>query len=178
MKLKIILGSTRDSRFGIQPAEWLLKESKSFEYFETELLDLKDYSLPLVGEDTENNEFLNKWKEKLNEADAFIIITPEYNHSFSGVLKNAIDLVKDEWSKKPVSFLSYGGQSGGIRAVEQLIQVFVELEMAPQRYNIHINNLWSHLDENGRFQPNPFEKNLEPMFNNLEWWAKALKENR
>src|SRR5579884_661034 len=145
LKIKVIIGSTREGRFADKPACWIFNELKKREGVEVELLDLRDFDLPFFNESktpssiTEpyQNEVVKRWTAKIAEADGFVMVTPEYNHSFSAVLKNAIDWVYKEWNKKAVAFVSYGSVMGG-RSIEQLRLVAVEVQMAPVRAAVHI----------------------------------------
>lgn len=108
-------------------------------------MDLRDYPMPFFNEPVSpamsggkySNEIVNKWSEKIMDGDAFIIVTPEYNHGYPAVLKNALDSIFPEWNRKAVGFVSYGN-AGGARSVEQLRQVVIELQMVPIRSAIHI----------------------------------------
>lgn len=189
IKIKIILGSTRPNRFSDKPGIWILEQARTKDSIEAELLDLRDYPLPFFNEPMSPamikdgaypNEIARKWAAKIREADAFIIVTPEYNHGTSGVLKNALDYVYAEWNNKPVGFVAYGGV-GGARAVEDLRGVAVELQMAPIRNAIHIPQQWNLLDEKGNLKEgalDPFQGNAEAFLNQLLWWAEALKTAR
>lgn len=189
-KIKIILGSTRPSRFSDKPGNWIFSEVRKKDNVEAELLDLRDYTMPFFNEPMSPamikdgayaNEVVRKWAEKIKEADAFIIVTPEYNHGTSGVLKNALDSIYTEWNNKPVGFVSYGGV-GGARAVEQLRAVAVELQMAPIRNAVHIQGgPWNLLDEKGNLKDSafaPYEKLASAMLDQLIWWGQALKVAR
>ncbi|MBI4049815.1 MAG: NAD(P)H-dependent oxidoreductase [Candidatus Doudnabacteria bacterium] len=189
LRIKIILGSTRPNRFSDKPGAWILKEAKKKPGVEAELLDLRDYPLPFYNQPVSPSqikgsayaeEIVRKWAAKIKEADAFIIVAPEYNHGISGVLKNALDSVYAEWNKKAVGFVAYGSV-GGARSVEHLRGVAVELQMAPIRSAIHIPNPWNMLDEKGSLQDgalDPFAKSAEAFLNQLIWWAQALKTAR
>ncbi len=195
LKIKIIIGSTRQNRFSEKPAQWIFEEAKKLEGVEVELLDLRDYKIPLLEDPTPpsmangqySDEVVKKWAEKINNGDAFIIVTPEYNHGYSAVLKNALDVIYPEWNRKPVGFVSYGSAVGA-RAVEQLRQVAVELQMAPIRNAIHIPTdiFFAAIMGKGPTGPEMFEPIHEGMmgdpverfFNDLLWWTKALKTAR
>lgn len=189
MKIKVILASIRNGRFGDKPAQWIFDLAKDVEGFSVELLDLKDYELPLFAEavspayvqgDDYGNPKINKWAQKINEADGFIIVTPEYNHSFPSSLKNNIDYLYKEWNNKPVSFVAYGS-TGGARAVEQLRGVMIEMQMAPIRNSVHILNPWLLTESDGSLKAGILDQNVksaENMFAQLAWWAQALKEAR
>lgn len=190
LKIKIILGSTRQNRFSDKPGAWILTEANKKEGVSAELLDLRDYPFPFFDEPMSpamikngeySNEIVRNWADKIREADAFIVVTPEYNHGTSGVLKNAFDSVYAEWNNKPIGFVSYGGV-GGARSVEQLRLVAIELQMAPVRNAVHImGGPWNLLDENGKLKDgafDPFQKSAEGMIQQLIFWARALKTAR
>lgn len=189
LNIKVIIGSTRQGRFSEKPAQWIFEEVKKLEGVEVELLDLRDYEMPFfdspispsMAKGQYSNETVKKWAEKINDGDAFIIVTPEYNHSTSGVLKNAIDWIGPEWNKKPVAFMSYGSV-GGARAVEQLRLIAVELQMAPIREAIHINGEQYFPVIMGGGDPQKlldgYKDKAKNMISQLLWWAKALKTAR
>lgn len=189
LKIKIILGSTRPNRFSDKPGAWLLEKAKKLEGVEAELLDLRDYPMPfydepispsMVKESAYPNEIVRKWAGKIKEADAFVIITPEYNHSTSSVLKNALDSIYAEWNRKAVGFVAYGSV-GGARAVEHLRDISAELQMASVRNAVHISQPWNMLDEKGNLKAGalePFSTSADNMLNQLIWWASALKMAR
>src|SRR5204863_325199 len=144
------VGSTRKERFGERPAKWIFEEAKkraeaSDGAIDVELLDLRDYPLPFFDEPASpssikepyTNPEVAKWTAKIADGDAFIVVTPEYNHGYPAVLKNAMDYVYKEWNKKVMGFVAYGSV-GGSRSVEQLRAVAIELQMAPLPKAIHI----------------------------------------
>ena len=185
LKIKIILGSTREGRFGEKPARWIFEEAKKQQGVEAELIDLRDYPLPFfdeasspaMNEGAYANEIAGKLAKKIGEADGFIIATPEYNHGYPAVLKNAMDFIYNEWNKKPVGFVSWGGVAGA-RAVEQLRQVAVELQMAPIRNSVHIPNFWAMMDEKGNLKTESLQKSADDFLAQLLWWAEALQAAR
>src|SRR3990167_8722275 len=145
LNIKVIVGSTREARFSDKAAAWITGEIRKQKEIEVETLDLRNYDMPFYNEPVSpsykqepfKNEAVARFTKKIAEGDAFVIVTPEYNHGTSGVLKNALDWVYQEWNNKPVSFVSYGSV-GGARAIEQLRLVAVELQMAPIRNSVHI----------------------------------------
>lgn len=196
IKIKVIVGSTRQNRFSEKPAHWIFEEAKKLKGVEVELLDLRDYPMPFfdsamspsMAQGKYENKIVKKWAEKINDGDAFVIVTPEYNHGYPAVLKNAIDVIYPEWNRKPVGFVSYGGVSGA-RVIEQLRQVAIELQMAPIRNSLHIPvNIFfvammgkGSSDSKEMFEPirkDPMGDSLERFFNELLWWANALKVAR
>ena len=188
IRLKIILGSTRQGRFSDKPGAWIAAEAKKIAGVDAEILDLRDYPMPFYDETVSPsmktgdyaNEAVVRWSSKIGEADAFIIITPEYNHAPPAVLKNALDYVSKEWNKKPVAFISYGSV-GGARAVEQLREIAVEFQMAPIRDAVLIPAHWGMMDATGALKPGAldgFVQAGQSMLAQLLWWANALKTAR
>jgi NAD(P)H-dependent FMN reductase len=189
LHVKVIVGSTRPGRFSEKVLPWLQATLETKENLEVEVLDLKEHELPLfdqpispayVQNGAYAHESVRAWAKKIGEADAYIIIAPEYNHGYSAVLKNALDVVYGEWNKKPVGFISYGSVGGG-RVVEQLRQVAVELQMASTRSAVHIQAPWFLLEENGNLKSNALDSytdSLTGMLDQLEWWGNALKVAR
>lgn len=145
LKIQILIGSTRQGRFSEKPAFYIFDELKKREDVTAELVDLRDWPLPFYDSATSpamspghfTHDIVKRWSEKIKEADAYIMVTPEYNHGYPAVLKNAIDWLFQEWKDKPVGFVSYGN-AGGSRAIEQLRQVVLELQMHPIRQAIHL----------------------------------------
>jgi NAD(P)H-dependent FMN reductase len=143
--IQIIIGSTRPGRFSERPAHYLFSALAQVEGVRAELIDLRDWPLPFFNapmpptamHGNYPDELVQRWSEKIKEADAFIVIAPEYNHGYSAVLKNAMDWLMPEWHHKPVGFVSYGSALGS-RAIEQLRQVVIELGMHPIKPSIHI----------------------------------------
>lgn len=187
MKIAVILGSIRKIRRGERVAKWLMSQLAKIKEVEFELLDLRDYPLPFYSEDNspdslENgytNKMAIKWAAKIGEADGFILIHSEYNHGPAAVLKNAIDWVYDEWVKKPVAFVSYApGAGAGIRAVEQLRENAIELQMAPMREAVHVSHVLDSIDEKGNLLKGHYNERVITVVKELLWWARALKEAR
>ena len=188
LKIQIILGSTRQNRFGDKPAKWITELASKNGEIKVELLDLRDYPLPFFNEKTSVAYLGGKysamggaeWAKKVAEADAYILVTPEYNHGPSAVLKNSLDYAYAEWNKKPVAFVAYGS-AGGARAVEQLRLSAVEFQMAPIRNAVHIFNPWELVDDKGDLKPgvlDAYNDRAKAMLEELIWWGKALKEAR
>lgn len=183
--IHILTGSTRPGRFNTQPAEWIFKLAKKRKDITVELIDLEKLNLPLLDEPAPpmmqqySKQHTKKWSEKVAAGDGFIFVTPEYNHSYSPVLKNAIDFLFHEWHYKPVTFVSYGATSGGIRAVEHLRGVAAEVKLYDLREQVILPNYWENMNEKGVFQFT--EKHAEmgnAMLDTLIFWAKQMKEAR
>ncbi len=185
LNIKIILGSTREGRFGEKPAKWIFEEAQKREGINVELIDLRDYPLPffndaippVMNNGNYSNEIAGKLAKKIGEADGFIIATPEYNHGYPAVLKNAMDFIYSEWKNKPVGFLSWSAASYAY-AVGQLHEVAIGLQMMPIKNVIHLSNFGMMLDENGNLKTESLEKVVDNFFVELIWWANALKDAR
>ena len=187
--IKVIAGSTREGRFSDKAAAWIAEELNKQEGVRVEVLDLRDYPMPFFNEPVSpsykqepyKNEAVARFTLKIAEADAFVMVTPEYTHGTSAVLKNALDWVYQEWNNKPVAFVSYGGV-GGARAVEQLRLNVIELHMAPIQAAVYIPGekyfpvVSGNADVGELFAS--FSKKLDIMFPQLLWWAHALKNAR
>ena len=184
LKIKVIVGSTRANRFSEKPARWIFEAAKQRADLDVELLDLADYPLPFFEEamppglakDQYDNPIVVKWRDKIREADGFIICTPEYNHGYPAVLKNALDHVYFAWSRKAVAFVSWGG-AGGTRCVEQLRSVAIELDMAPTRCAVHIPNPW-FIKDASEIDTEANQQSAKTLLDHLTWWAGALKAAR
>lgn len=182
-----VLGSTRRNRQGERIARWIFEEARKYGDFDIELIDLREWPLPFFDEVASpariggdyTSEVARRWSEKIRGADGFIFVTPEYNHGYPAVLKNALDYLFYEWAYKPAAFVSYSwGESGGMRAVEQLRQVAIELNMVPVREAVHIARLTNAFDEKG----NPTDKSIATsthrMLERLQWWTRVMKKAR
>jgi NAD(P)H-dependent FMN reductase len=178
MRLAVIIGSVREGRFGPTIANWFAQEAAQFGTFDVDVIDLAEFPLPLDLSGREAAQAV-ELAGRLDAADAFAVITPEYNHGYPAALKNAIDWHSTQWRAKPVCFVSYGGQSGGLRAVEQLRQVFVESHATNVRDSVSINNPWDEFEFGG--QPRDEAKwaaRAKTMLDQLAWWTGALKDAR
>lgn len=178
MKVALIYGSTREGRFCDTVAKWAAAEVARQGLFTLDVVDPAALALPGRYEQKPSAEVL-ALHERLAGADAFIVVTPEYNHGYPAALKFLIDAVHTPWQARPVAFVSYGGISGGLRAVEQLRQVFAELHAVTIRDCVSFANAWQQFDETGELrQPEPARKAMEQMLSRLGWWARALHDAR
>lgn len=190
-KLLVIVGSTRPSRAADRVVPWIMSRASSHDAFDAELADLRDWPLPIfaehagtIGDITDpsySEPIVRAWNAKVKEADAFIVVTPEYNHSVPGGLKNAIDSVwlSFGFRNKPVAAVGYsGGVGGGIRAIEHLAQVFVEAEAAPLRSAVVIPFLGTAFDDAGEPAAAETDIRLQVMLDDLAWWSAALEKAR
>jgi len=189
--VSVIVGSTRPNRFSEKPARWIARHLEQRAGVETRVLDLRDHPLPffdspvppaMPGRPPFEDEAVRRWTSAIAASDAFVIATPEYNYGTSAVLKNAIDWVYPEWNRKPVGFVGWGGQ-GGVRAVQQLRETAVELQMAPIRPSIQIPAaaLWAHFQGNeDAVQAGlaALDAQVGPFLDDLLWWSGALRQAR
>jgi len=189
MTISVIIGSTRQGRFSEKPAQWILQQLHKREGIEAQLLDLRDFPMPFFdqpmpparpGRPPYEHDVVKKWTDQIAASDGFVFVTPEYNYGPSAVLKNAIDWVYPEWNRKAAAFVSYGSAMGA-RAVQQLRETAIEIQMAPVRSSVHIPaaTLWAH------FQGGDVDKGLAEldkqanvMIDDLLWWTAALKAAR
>ena len=186
-KIAVIISSIRPTRFGDKPAQWIADHTAARGDVDVELVDLKDYPLPLFDAAASDmwmptpNETAAKWQAKLNEFDGFIIVTAEYNRSITGALKNAIDWAYKPFIKKAVAFVGYGSV-GGARAVEHLRNIMVELQAVPVRHAVHIGGSdfipimmgqksWDDTKGN-------FDMFVPELLDNLVWWTNATRNAR
>ena len=189
IKIKIIIGSTRSSRFSEKPAHWIYEEARKRKGVSVELLDLRDYPMPFLepkvpadSGGNHSNSIVQTWAEKIKDGDAFVIVTPEYNHGYPAVLKNALDSIFHQWNKKPVGFVSYG-DAGGARSVEQLRQVVIELKMVPLGNAVHISGdvYKAIMNEKVPVNPevfNPLSDHVQTFLNEFISTARILKTMR
>jgi NAD(P)H-dependent FMN reductase len=177
MYIPIVLGTGREGRQSEKVANFILKEVTK-KGLESEILDVHDY----LTETTDNTGELPQAKElagEITRADALIIVSPEYNHGYPGELKMMLDLLYEEYTAKPVGFCGVSaGIFGGVRAVEQLRQVVVELHMVPIREALYFGIVQNLFDENGNIKDESYFKRIEVFLNELIWYAKKLKKEK
>ncbi|NBE85319.1 NADPH-dependent FMN reductase [Micromonospora rubida] len=182
IRLALIIGSTREGRFGPTVARWFLNQAKQRDDFEVDVVDLAEHELPTVitAQPTpEGAQALGEVMPRIKAADAFVIVTPEYNHSFPASLKNAIDWHSTQWHAKPVGFVSYGGLSGGLRAVEALRLVLAELHAATVRATVSFHDAWKQFGPDGEpIDPEGCNTSAKYLLDQLGWWATILREGR
>ena len=184
-KIAIIVGSTRPGRFGIQPAQWLFEQTKSRKDAEYELVDLKEFNLPLLDEPKSalsgeySQEHTKRWSAKIAPFDGFVFVTPEYNQSTSAALKNAIDFLYHEWVDKPVAYIGYGAAGGGARAISHLRGIAAQTRMFDILDSIMIHNYYLNLDENGKYKFDDKQaEQADAMLTELVFWAEQMKKAR
>ncbi|CAM4059913.1 NAD(P)H-dependent oxidoreductase [Nocardiopsis rhodophaea] len=181
LRVAVIIGSTRKGRFAPTAATWFASLARRRDDLEVDVIDLARTGLPeVLAEDGDPRPTavsqLSPW---LTEADAFVVVTPEYNQSFPGALKNAIDWFNDEWRAKPVAFVAYGGESGGRHAVAQLRLVFTEVEAVTVRDIVSISDHQRRYDDQGRpAAPRGCDSAAARVLDRLTWWGRALSGYR
>lgn len=189
-KLQIIIGSTRPGRAADLVAPWVIERANAHGGFEVEVLDLRDWPLPMFAETLEtvgdfndptySTPIVRAWNQKIREGDAYLMITPEYNHSVPAVLKNAIDsvFVSFGFRNKPMVAVGYsGGVAGGIRAIEHLAQIAVEAEMVPLRTVTVFPQVVEAFDEGRPVSPIA-DLSLRIGLDDLKWWSDVLSTAR
>ena len=182
LQLEVVIGSDREGRFGPTVADWFAGQAKNRSELTVSTLDLAEFPLPtgLTNRlDPGAAAALAESGSRLERADAFVVVTPEYNHSFPAVLKNALDWHSGRWRAKPVGFVCYGGISGGLRAVEQLRQIFAELHAVTVRDTVSFHGASRQFDEAG--QPREaatVNAAAHALLDRLVWWGQALREAR
>ena len=188
-RIGVIIGSTRKARFADKPAQWFMDQVKDHPDLDFELVDLRDFDLPIFDEVASNayapaaSPEAQKWQDVVKGFDGYVFITAEYNHSITGSLKNALDHDYTGWARKPMGAVAYGSM-GGARALEHLRNIAVELQMVPLRNAVHIGGgdffkVWN----GGQDAPmSEIEGNLkgslDSMLDELVWWTKATKAAR
>jgi NAD(P)H-dependent FMN reductase len=184
MRLMIIIASTRPGRAGLPVGTWFAGQAERHGGLEVDLVDLAELNLPMMDEPNHprlrryTHQHTLEWSERVDAADAFVFVTPEYNHSFPAPLKNAIDYLSQEWQYKPAGFVSYGGVAGGTRAVQSLKPVLDILKMTAVPESVVIPFI-SQLMDNGVFTPGePVEAAAQTMLDELDRWATALSPLR
>lgn len=186
-KIAVIISSTRPTRFGDKPAAWILDHLKARGDVEAELVDLRDYNLPLFDAPASDawmptpNAEAARWQAKLKEFDGYLIVVAEYNRSITGALKNAIDWAYTPFTRKAVGFIGYGSV-GAARAIEHLRNIMVELQAAPVRHAVHIGGsdflpimMGQKTWEESKSKFDPF---VPELLDNLLWWTNATKTAR
>jgi NAD(P)H-dependent FMN reductase len=175
----VVLGSTRQGRHGDKVVQWLMSRVNARSDAAFEVIDLRDLALPFMeaaappaygAVATE----ARGWADRVDHADGFIFVMPEYNHGYPAPLKNALDHLYSQWAHKPAAIVSYGASAAGYRAAEQLRQVLVELKVVPVREQVGVPAVWAAFDEAGAPRNTAFDGTLDAMIAELLWWATAL----
>jgi NAD(P)H-dependent FMN reductase len=178
LRLGIIVGSNREGRFAGTVAGWFADLARQHPELDVDVIDVAELDLPAVHPAGETPE-LRAYAARLAAADAFVVVTPEYNHGYPASLKYAIDSAHAEWQTKPIGFVSYGGISGGLRAVEQLRQVFAELHAVTVRDTVSFHDAHGRFDETGKPKDGTGPAvAAKTMLEQITWWARATGEAR
>jgi NAD(P)H-dependent FMN reductase len=190
-KVLVIVGSTRPGRAADLVTPWVISQARAQEGFDVEVADLRDWPLPIfaehpgtigdINDPTYSEPIVRAWNKTVKQADAYIVVTPEYNHSIPAVLKNAIDTVwlSFGFRNKPVAAVGYSGSVGaGIRAIEHLAHVFIEAEAVPVRNTVVIPFVRTAFGEDGEPVDPETRIRLQVMLDDLAWWSSALEKAR
>ena len=177
-RIAVFFGSNRVNRLCDTVVKWALVRVASHGGVDVDLIDPLVVDLqPRLGSAPDNA--LRDFRRRISAADGYLIVTPEYNHGYPAILKQMIDSALEEWRRKPAAFVSYGGQSGGLRAVEQLRLVFAELHVVTMRDSVSFVNAWERFDASGTLgEPEAAEAAMDGMLAHLRWWARVLREAR
>lgn len=183
--LKIIIVSTRPGRKGPLVGAWTYEAIKDHPAFKVSVVDLAEIDLPMMNEPNHprmkkyQHQHTLDWSNSIEEADAFIIVTPEYNFGYPAPIKNALDYLFHEWSNKPVAFVSYGGVAGGTRSVQMLKQVVSAFNMMALSEAVHIPFFAKLINDQNQFDPGQtLDKSVEAMMTALTNWTEALNKVR
>ncbi|MCK9928305.1 NAD(P)H-dependent oxidoreductase [Frankia sp. Mgl5] len=185
LRVAVVLASVRAARFGPVVAGWFARRAGQRPDVTVDVVDLAGIG-GIGGVDTAVVDTAEvdpmTWEsfaDRIAAADAVVIVTPEYNHSFPGPLKTAVDALGRQWHAKPVAFVSYGGMSGGLRAVEALRVVFAELHAVTIRDTVSFHNAWSRFGADGEpLDPGPVNGAATALLDQLCWWGSALRDKR
>ncbi|HET6952891.1 MAG TPA: NAD(P)H-dependent oxidoreductase [Acidimicrobiales bacterium] len=177
LTVAVIVGSTREGRFADVVVDWFLREARTRTDMVFDLVDLAVVGLPAALPRRRSAE-VQAYVDRIGRADAFVVVTPEYNHGYPAPLKQAIDIPYTEWRRKPVAFVSYGGVAAGQRAVEQLRPVFAELHAATVRETVALAMAHGLFDEAGRPRTPEASAAVATMLDDLAWWGTALRAAR
>jgi NAD(P)H-dependent FMN reductase len=181
LRVAVIIGSVREGRFGPTVADWFVAQARQRPDLEIDVVDLVDTPLPdrLGNIGGEQGMRLAAVSPRLAAADAFVIVTAEYNKSFPAALKDLLDWHFTEWQAKPVGFVSYGGVSGGLRAVEHLRLVLTELHAVTLRDTVSFPLYWDRFGPDGLpMEPEGAVKAADVLLEQLDWWGRALRGAR
>lgn len=177
--IPILLGSAREGRESEKAAKFVLEEARKYGKFDTEFIDVRDY----VGENCRTaampQEKSKKWSEIMRRADGLIVVSPEYNHGYPGELKLMLDEIYEEYNRKPLAICGVSiGALGGARMVEVLRTAAIELQMVPVRSAVYFSNIRDLFNNKGEIQDESLIERLKTLFEELSWYAEALKKAR
>jgi NAD(P)H-dependent FMN reductase len=179
--LRIIIGSTRPGRIGLPVATWIAERAREHGGFDVQVTDLAELNLPFLDEPNHprlrqyTHQHTKDWSALVDASDAFIFVTPEYNHGFNAAVKNAIDYLHGEWQHKPAGIVSYGGVAAGTRATQMLKQVLTSVKIVPVVEAVNIPFVAQHLDEDKRFKSTELiDASATAMLDELLKWTESL----
>lgn len=176
--IPVILGTAREGRMSEKVADFVRGEAAGREEIETELLDVRDFRLPAT-DNTQESETAKKFAEKIEKADGYIIVSPEYNHGYPGELKMMLDMLYQQYARKPLGLVGVSsGGLGGARMVEQLRQVAAEFHMVPIREAVYFSTVEKLFDESGKILDESYSRKISRLLEELVWYAKVLKWGR
>jgi NAD(P)H-dependent FMN reductase len=187
LRLALIMASVRQGRFAPVVTGWFAEHARQHDRFDVDLIDLVEHPLPAelppgaaaLASMEGRPPGMVALADRLATADAFVVVTPEYNHSFPASIKHLIDWHLTQWEAKPVGFVSYGGVSGGLRAVEQLRQVYAEMHAVTVRDSVSFDSFWQRFDADGRLvDADAANGAAKVLLDQLGWWAGALHSAR
>lgn len=174
IRLGLIYGSTRPGRLCDTVANWVASQVREHSEFEIERIDPAQ-----MRRDADGRFDPDDVAARIERAEAFIVVTPEYNHGYPAALKELLDSAYEPWQAKPVAFVCYGGVSGGLRAVEQLRQVFAELDAVALRETVSFTEIWEQFSAAGELRsPERARRNMGKLLSRLRWWAESLRDAR
>jgi NAD(P)H-dependent FMN reductase len=180
LKIGIIIGSTRPGRVGDRVAEWYASKVMDLDGVTFEVIDIGHFDLPLLDEPSMpssgnySKEHTKIWSKEISKYDAYVWVSPEYNHTPAPALTNAISFLYNEWNRKPVALVTYGGV-GGARAAEQLRLIAAAVDAVAIRSQVTIRDPWAMYDQDGNINHELVSGEPEKQAEDLIWWAKALK---
>lgn len=186
LKIGVIVSTTRPARVGRKIADWFMDQVKNTDNVQFDLIDLADINLPFMNEPKSpmygdyEHDHTKKWAKLVDSYDGFVFVTAEYNHGYPATLKNALDSAYHEWARKPVAFVGYGAM-GGVRSIEQLVNVAAQLHMVPlsgTSHTVKIIEVWSAIDEADEVKPEYIHGDVQALVKELKWWGEMLKAAR
>ncbi|HIT77074.1 MAG TPA: NAD(P)H-dependent oxidoreductase [Candidatus Avipropionibacterium avicola] len=179
LRVAVLIGSIRTGRFGPTPARWIGDQAAQRDDLEVDVIDLADHDCPPVLHDDAPPASVAALGQRLQRAEAFIVVTPVYNRGYPASVKNAIDWFYGEWQLKPIGFVSYGGRTGGLQSIDALRGVFTEFHAVTLRDTITFANQADHFDDRGHPVDVELTTRLAASFlDQLTWWGLALREAR
>lgn len=177
LRVAVIIGSNREGRFGETVANWFLKTIADLDGLDIDTIDLADLDLHTSIREVPSAA-VEAVSSRVAAADAFVFITPEYNHSFPASIKTFIDHHVEQWCGKAIGFVSYGGIAGGLRSVEALRLVFASLNAATVRNTVSFANVWDQFTDGSLSNPEGSAHAANSLVQQLKWWGHALRNAR